>query len=212
MPTAGFSFGVTGLDVAFADTSTDSDGSITAWSWDFGDSTSSNVQHPSHSYAAGGTYTVVLTITDNDSGVDSVSQLVAVSTGGGNEPPVASFSYVCNALDCSFDSSVSYDDVGIDYYSWTFGDGNSSTLDNPSHIYPTNGVVVVSLVITDAESESDTATAVLRVKRRGTSSGSSDGDDGGGGGGGKEKGAMKCSDGMDNDGDGLSDGDDPDCE
>ena len=40
LPTAGFSFGVAGLDVAFTDTSTDSDGSITAWSWDFGDGTS----------------------------------------------------------------------------------------------------------------------------------------------------------------------------
>jgi len=212
LPTAGFSFGVAGFDVAFTDTSTDSDGSITAWSWDFGDSTSSNAQHPSHSYAAGGTYTVVLTVTDNDGGVDSVSQLVAVSTGGGgNAPPVASFSYVCNALDCSFDSSASSDDVGIDEYLWTFGDGSGETQADPSHIYPTNGVVVVSLVVTDAEAESDTATAVLRVKRRGSSSGSSDGDDGGGGGGGKEKGAMKCSDGMDNDGDGLIDGADPDC-
>jgi PKD repeat protein len=211
LPTAGFTFSVTGLDVAFTDTSADLDGNVTAWSWDFGDGSSTNVQHPSHTYLTDGTYLAVLTVTDDDSGVDSVSQSVVVGNSGGNAPPVASFSYVCNALDCAFDSSASSDDVGIFAYSWTFGDGSSSTLADPSHTYPTNGVVVVSLVVMDAEAQSDTATAVLRVKRRGSSSGSSAVDDGGGGGG-KEKGTMKCSDGTDNDGDGLIDAADPDCQ
>jgi PKD repeat protein len=53
--------GVAPLIVSFTDTST---GSPTSWSWDFGDGTSSSEQHPSHTYAAAGTYTVSLIVTD----------------------------------------------------------------------------------------------------------------------------------------------------
>ncbi len=79
------SFGSTGTDLScnFIDSSTDSDGSIASWSWDFGDGTMSTNQHPSHSYVAAGTYTVTLTVTDNGgaTGVPT-SQPVTV-----NEPP-----------------------------------------------------------------------------------------------------------------------------
>lgn len=73
--------------------------------------------NPTHTYAAGGTYTIELTVTDNDGGLDSSSQQVTVGAGGGNAPSVANFSYICNARDCSFDSSASTDDVGIISYS-----------------------------------------------------------------------------------------------
>ena len=211
-PIAGFTFSIADLDVTFTDTSADSDGSVTAWNWDFGDGNSASVQNPSHTYAAG-TYTVALTVTDNDDGVDSISQQVVVGTGGGgNAAPVASFTYVCSARDCSFDASASTDDAGIASYYWTFGDGSDSWSPDPTHTYPANGNFGVTLVVTDAELASDTAIAIFRVKNKGNSSGSSDGGDGGDGGtGGKEKGRMKCSDGIDNDGDGLIDSADPDC-
>ena len=210
LPVAGFNSGIAGLDVSFTDTSTDSDGSITAWNWDFGDGNNASLQNPSHTYAAGGTFTVALTVTDNDGGVDSTSQQVTVSAGGSNAPPVASFAYACSARDCSFDSSASTDDVGISSYSWDFGDGSNSSLANPSHTYPATGNYTVTLVLTNAELANDTASARFRVKNRGTTSGSSDGD--GGGAGGKEKGRMKCTDSIDNDGDGLIDSADPDCQ
>ena len=72
-------------------------------------------------------------------------------------------------------------------------------------------------MVMDAESASDTASASFRIKNRGNTSGSAGGSggDGGDGGdtstGGSEKGRKKCNDGADNDGDGLIDGDDPDC-
>ena len=213
LPIAGFTFSSTDLDVTFTDTSSDADGSITGRNWDFGDGSHASVQNPLHSYAAAGTYTVVLNVTDNDGGIDSSSQQVTVSAGGTNAPPVANFSYTCSGRNCSF-NSTSTDDDGITGWTWDFGDGSSSSSADPSHTYASNGNYTVILTVTDIESYSDSASATFRVKNRGTTSGSTGGGDGGDNGGstgGSEKGRKKCSDGLDNDGDGYIDGDDPDC-
>ncbi|WP_213997513.1 S8 family serine peptidase [Arsukibacterium sp.] len=77
-PVAGFSYVASGLDVDFTDTSTDANDDISSWSWDFGDGTMSDQQNPSHSYAAEGTYTVSLTVTDDTGLTDMTSQSVAV--------------------------------------------------------------------------------------------------------------------------------------
>jgi subtilisin len=84
-PTASFTFSPNGLTVTFTDTSTDSDGAIATWSWNFGDGATSVQQNPSHTYAAGGTYNVSLTVTDDDGATGSTSQNVTVTapSGGG---------------------------------------------------------------------------------------------------------------------------------
>lgn len=64
-PVASFSASLSNLIATFTDASTDSDGSVVAWSWDFGDSISSTLQNPVHTYAVAGTYAVTLTATDN---------------------------------------------------------------------------------------------------------------------------------------------------
>ena len=81
-PTADFSFEATDLSVSFTDGSSDSDGSVVSWSWDFGDGASSSDQNPSTTYASAGTYTVSLTVTDNEGATGSTSQSVTVSEGG----------------------------------------------------------------------------------------------------------------------------------
>ncbi|MGD8348010.1 MAG: PKD domain-containing protein [Gammaproteobacteria bacterium] len=213
LPVADFTYSANELGVMFTDASTDPDGSILAWNWNFGDGNSSSLQNPSHAYATGGTYTVTLTVTDNDGGFNSSSQPVTVSEPAGNAPPVAAFSYVCDARDCSFDSSASSDDAGITGYAWDFGDGSGSDLPDPSHIYASQGNYTVTLTVTDAEMAADSASISFRVKNHGSSSGSTGGGGTGGGDtGGTEKGRKKCSDGIDNDGDGLIDGNDPDCQ
>ena len=84
-PVASFTFSCTLLDCDFTDTSTDSDGTIVSWDWDFGDGASSTAQNPSHSYAANGTYTVMLTVTDDMGGTGSTSQSVTVNDGSGGD-------------------------------------------------------------------------------------------------------------------------------
>jgi len=78
-PSAGFTFTTNKLTVTFSDTSTDSDGSVVAWAWDFGDGSTSTTQNPSHTYAAGGTYTVSLKVTDDDNATNTTSAQVTVS-------------------------------------------------------------------------------------------------------------------------------------
>jgi PKD repeat protein len=80
-PTANFIFNPplpTDLDlIQFTDTSTD-DGTLISWSWDFGDGGTSTDQNPTHQYTHGGTYSVTLTVTDNDGASASISKDVVV--------------------------------------------------------------------------------------------------------------------------------------
>jgi PKD repeat protein len=78
-PVADFDYTTNGLTVDFTDQSTDSDGSVDEWLWDFGDGNMSTAQNPSHAYAANGTYEVSLTVTDDDLADSTTSQDVTVS-------------------------------------------------------------------------------------------------------------------------------------
>ncbi len=81
-PVPAFSFApqtpLTNQVVQFTDASTDADGFIASWQWDFGDGITSTLQHPAHSYATAGAYSVTLQVTDNDGGIEQTSQGVTV--------------------------------------------------------------------------------------------------------------------------------------
>jgi PKD repeat protein len=78
-PTADFTSSCTELACDFTDGSTDGDGTIASRSWAFGDGTTSSQTNPSHAYGTAGTYTVTLTVTDDDGATDSRTRDVTVS-------------------------------------------------------------------------------------------------------------------------------------
>lgn len=124
---------------------------ITNWAWDFGDGTTSNQEDPSHTYANSGTFTVSLEVTTENGCVNTVSEEVTVIP-----LPVAGFGHIPNCLGGAFtftDESTTdaiYDDL-IESWSWDFGDGNTSTEQNPTHVYSDQGVYAVVLTIETEE-------------------------------------------------------------
>ena len=163
-PTAAFSVSSArylsvGLD---GSASSDSDGTITGYRWDFGDgSTASGSATATHDYTAGGTYTVTLTVTDNDGVSTSVSHDVTVAV---NQPPTASFTPSASGLTVTADGTGSTDPDGvITSYAWTFGDGATATAPTVSHTYATGGTYPVTLTVTDDGGLTGTTTTSVTV-------------------------------------------------
>ena len=132
--------------VQFTDLSSDQDGVIVAWNWTFGDGGVSTNVDPSHQYANGGSYTVTLTVTDDDGATDAFSDTITVLG------PSAAFNYTPASPTTQevinfFDQSV--DPTGdIASWSWEFGDGGDSGAQNPTYAYGATGTYRVDLTIT----------------------------------------------------------------
>jgi Tol biopolymer transport system component/PKD repeat protein len=146
-PVASFASGCSGLTCSFDGSgSSDSDGTITNYTWNFGDGTTGSSAALSHTYAAAGTYTVMLTVTDNGGSTGALSQSVTIV----NAPPVASFTSACSGVTCSFNGSASSDPDGtITSYSWNFGDGTTGAGVTVSHTYAAASTYTVTLTTTD---------------------------------------------------------------
>ena len=152
--------GTAPLEVQFADTST---GGATAWAWDFGDENTSTLQNPEHTYAAAGTYTVSLTAT-NAGGSDAETK-VGYVTVTELQPPTAAFS--ADVMTGTAPLAVLFTDAstnGPTSWSWTFGDGGTSTLQSPGHTYAAAGTYTVSLTAANAAgSDAETKTGYVTV-------------------------------------------------
>ena len=166
VPEAAFTATPTGLAVAFdGSTSKDSDGSIAAYAWDFGDGSAGTGAKPAHTYATAGTYAVKLTVTDNAGATAATAAAVTVAAAPpANRAPVAAFSSSGTGLVASFDGSGSSDpDGSITGYAWDFGDGTTGTGAKPAHTYGTAGTYQVTVTVTDDRGASTSITKPVTV-------------------------------------------------
>lgn len=277
-PTASFTYSCTDLNCIFTDASTDSDGTIASWLWDFGDGNTSTERNPFYAFASANTYTVTLTVTDDDGDTGNTStgvtvtdpvaphaieriQLYDVETGtiidpdvttgetysifsGSDDPtvgfeavvsgpvdsvkfetnartvviennfpyssnllafddgqnvivltpfdgpnatgtagptfsvtvtvyqtdptppnelPVAGFTWACTNLDCAFADTSTDSDGTVASYAWDFGDGNTSTSQNPAHSFAAAGSHTVTLTVTDDIGDQDVEAWIVTV-------------------------------------------------
>ena len=162
-PAAGFSEACTGLNCNFTDQSTDGDGRIASWSWDFGDGNTATTQNPAHTYAAAGSYQVTLTVTDDAAAPASVGRTVSVTAPPPNGAPTAAFSQTCTGLTCTFTDGSSDTDGTVTGWNWDLGDGTTVVTRNPTHTYAAGGTFVVRLVATDNQGATGTSTKSIAV-------------------------------------------------
>ena len=148
-PAAAFTPSCVLLVCTFADGSTDADGQVTAYDWEFGDgAASAATKDAQHTYSSANTYAVTLTVTDNSGAANAITKSVQVSTPV-NVPPTAGFTTVCTDLACSFtDLSADSDGTIVGYY-WDFGDGAVAPTPNPGHTFASAGAYLVALTVTD---------------------------------------------------------------
>ncbi|TFW18234.1 PKD domain-containing protein [Massilia arenosa] len=156
---------VTGLSVAFdGSASSDPDGSIASYSWNFGDGKTGSGARVTHAYAKAGDYTAVLTVKDNQGA--SATMNVPVSVAAVNQAPVAKGSAVVTpgSLNVAFDGRASSDpDGSIASYSWSFGDGSSGSGATASHAYAAAGQYTATLVVTDNQGASSSIVVPVLV-------------------------------------------------
>ncbi|TDN90830.1 LamG domain-containing protein [Microbacterium sp. BK668] len=163
-PTADFVPTTTKLKVSVnASTSADTDGTITGYSWNWGDGTPAGTgMTADHTYAAPGTYTVTLTVTD-DKGATGTKALTVEPVA--NQAPTASFTSPVSGMTVNVDASGSNDPDGtITGYSWNWGDNTAAgTGVTASHTYAAAGTYTVTLTVTDNDGTTGTKTASVTV-------------------------------------------------
>ena len=141
--------------VVFTNTSTNA----TSYSWDFGDGNSSIVASPTHIYAVAGTYTAKLVATGSG-GTASSSQAITIKAV--IPAPVAFFSWQSDDLNSPSTVVFANTSKNATSYSWDFGDGNTSTIASPTHIYTKGGTFTAKLVAT-GNGGSDSITAAITI-------------------------------------------------
>jgi len=139
------------MTVQFVDTSTNSP---TGWVWSFGDGSTSSEQNPSHTYTTAGTYTVTLTVT-NTGGSNTITRTGIITVY--YTLPIVSFT--SNATSGTVPLAVGFTDTSANSptsWYWYFGDGGTSTSQNPTYEYTDAGTYSVSLTATNSAGSNTT--------------------------------------------------------
>ncbi len=124
--------------VQFADLST---GNVDQWLWNFGDGSTSTAQNPSHVYNDTGYFSIQLIVWNNGC-PDTLNLIDYIHI----KPPIASFTVAAN---CSEPLKRVFTDysIGADEWNWNFGDGTTSTIPSPTHVYLAAGTYTVTLLV-----------------------------------------------------------------
>ena len=149
---AAFTYQYTGLGtLAFTNTSTGT-GTLQSSTWNFGDGGSSTATNPTHTYASNGWYNVCLTVVYTNNGISTTCYYcdsIYVQAGGGNPCNInANFTGNISGLTANFSNTSNCAGCSSTVYAWSFGDGGTSALTNPSHTYAAGGAYNVCLVAT----------------------------------------------------------------
>lgn len=141
--------------VEFVDQSSAAANYTISWEWDFGDGNTSNLQNPVHTFAPGSSYLVSLTITADSSGVTCTDQ----ATASVAVPPQPNVFFTWDPEPtCLSEPTSFYGSAGtmVVSWNWDFGDGQSSNLRNPVHLYTVAGTYDVALSVLDVNGCTDT--------------------------------------------------------
>lgn len=162
------------LEVNFdGSTSSDADGSIVSYDWDFGDGNAASGPTANHTFGPG-TFDVVLTVTDDLGGTGT--DTIQISVSAPNQAPTASFTFNPNpgivGQSVSFDGSGSSDPDGfIASYAWDFGDGNNGTGATPGHTFADTGSYTVELTVMDDDGATHSYNQLVNVDTPSVSTG-----------------------------------------
>jgi len=155
-----------------ASASTPDGGTITSYQWTFGDGKTASGKTVTNSYAEPIAYTVTLRVTDSEGFISATSRQLRVWKPYG---PKANFTYTpsqpYSGKTTTFNASISQPGwngtqyLSITSYKWNFGDENITTTTNPAitHIYKSQGIYTVNLNITDAKTNWNATSQVVRV-------------------------------------------------
>ena len=141
--------------------------------WDFGDNTGSSGKSVKHTYSDEGSYTVTLTVVDEDSKIGVVKEDIEILYR--NQAPVASLDATYGGLGqqikvnsiAFFDGGASSDPDGdVLEFEWDFGDGSTSSLLRPNHEYVDTGNYTVTLTVRDPSNETSTVQTWVLVNIR----------------------------------------------
>ena len=153
-----------GVQVAFTDTSTSYPDQIVNWTWEFGDGDKAYTKDATHTYMQDAQYTVGLTVVDEDGSTNKTTVVVEVAdVSPRSDFTVSNPSPLENTTVYFVDTSYSYPD-SVTFREWDFGDGNTSNLQNPSHVYGNNGSYNVTLTIWDSDGSMSTHWEIVQVQ------------------------------------------------
>ncbi len=128
----------------------------TNYTWDFGDGNKSTDENPVHTYAKDGTYTVKLTA--KDSSGKSNDKTATITLNGTSIQVVASFTFTKGTEGGTVTFTNASENATS--YAWDFGDQNTSTDENPTHMYAKDGTYTVKLTARNAGKSADTTATV----------------------------------------------------